>query len=101
MASYGFQSCHACISVMNISHDIRCIFLSEFHPVAGPVIVHQVSRIVFSLLLRNFSVCVHMHILQVPEDFPIRDKFDAVHDLIITKPQLYNRLISVLVSMQL
>ena len=34
-------------------------------------------------------------LLQVPEDFPIRDAFDAVRDLIITKPQLYNCLISV------
>ena len=101
MASYGFQSCHACISVMNISHDIKCIFLSEFHPVAGPVIVHQVSRIFFSATPQFFCITVCMHIRQVPEDFPIRDKFDAVHDLIITKPQLYNRLISVLVSMQL
>lgn len=33
---------------------------------------------------------------QVPESFsPLRDIFDEVHDLIITKPQLYDRLISI------
>ncbi|XP_019851509.1 PREDICTED: nitrogen permease regulator 2-like protein isoform X2 [Amphimedon queenslandica] len=51
---------------------VKCIFFSEFDPVAGPVISYQ-----------------------VPQEFPIREAFDAVHDLIITKPQLYDRLISV------
>ena len=32
---------------------------------------------------------------QVPGSFPMQDAFEAVHDLIITKPKLYNRLISV------
>jgi uncharacterized protein (UPF0297 family) len=34
----------------------------------------------------------------VPEKFVMRDAFEAVHDLIITKPKLYNRIISVDVS---
>lgn len=34
-------------------------------------------------------------ISQEPADFPIREAFQAVRDLIITKPQLYNRLITV------
>lgn len=51
---------------------VKCILYSEFHPVAGPVVSFQ-----------------------VPQSFSIREEFDAVHDLIITKPQLYNRLISV------
>ena len=33
---------------------------------------------------------------QVPDDLPLlKDAFDAVHDLIITKPALYDRLVSV------
>ena len=36
-----------------------------------------------------------MYAFQVPESFPLRDVFDAVHDLIITKQALYDRLITV------
>lgn len=55
--------------------EIKCLFFSEFDPIAGPKIS-----------------------CQVPEDFPLGNKFDAVHDLIITKPQLNDRLISVEVA---
>ncbi|KAL5515966.1 hypothetical protein EMCRGX_G001221 [Ephydatia muelleri] len=52
---------------------IKCIFYSEFHHILGPIISHQ-----------------------VPDDLPLlKDAFDAVHDLIITKPALYDRLVSV------
>ncbi|XP_064399940.1 GATOR1 complex protein NPRL2-like isoform X2 [Halichondria panicea] len=57
---------------MNFSDEVKCVFFSEFHHIAGPKIT-----------------------CQVPTDFPLRDAFDEVHDLIITKPQLYDRLISV------
>jgi hypothetical protein len=52
--------------------EIKCIFFSEFDSIAGPQIVHQ-----------------------VPEDYPLQDRFDIGHEYIITKPHLYNRLISV------
>lgn len=53
--------------------EIKCMFFSQFHPITGPMIS-----------------------CQVPESFdPLRDIFDEVHDLIITKPQLYDRLISI------
>lgn len=57
---------------MSFLDEIKCVFFSEFHHIAGPKIT-----------------------CQVPADFPLRDAFDEVHDLIITKPQLYDRLISV------
>ncbi|CAH1270837.1 GATOR1 complex protein NPRL2-like [Branchiostoma lanceolatum] len=50
---------------------IRCIFFSEFHPVAGPKITFQ-----------------------VPEDYISQKLFDSVHIYIITKPQLQNKLIT-------
>ncbi len=51
---------------------IRCIFFSEFHPTAGPKIVHQ-----------------------VPEDYVSREDFDSVQRYIITKTQLQARVITI------
>ena len=46
-------------------------------------------------LVVDIELCSLYVYLQVPENFQARETFDAVHDLIITKPKLYNRLISV------
>ncbi|XP_013407507.1 GATOR complex protein NPRL2 [Lingula anatina] len=51
---------------------IKCIFFSEFHTTAGPIITYQ-----------------------VPEDYLSKEAFDTVHVYIITKPQLQNRLITI------
>ncbi len=53
-------------------NDIKCIFFSEFHPTAGPKIVHQ-----------------------FPEDYVSREHFDSVHRYIITKTQLQRRVITI------
>ncbi|CAI7995261.1 GATOR complex protein NPRL2 [Geodia barretti] len=58
-----------------MAEELKCFFFSEFDPVAGPKIS-----------------------CQVPGSFPMQESFEAVHDLIITKPNLYNRLISVDIS---
>lgn len=52
--------------------EIKCIFFSEFHHIAGPRVSYQ-----------------------APQHFDLKCIFDEVHDLIITKPQLYDRLISI------
>ncbi|XP_077984006.1 GATOR1 complex protein NPRL2-like [Glandiceps talaboti] len=51
---------------------IKCIFFSEFHPIAGPKISYQ-----------------------DPEDYMSKELFDIFHVYIITKPQLHNKLITV------
>lgn len=51
---------------------IRCIFLSEFHPVAGPKIT-----------------------CQVPHDYVSKEIFDAVSVYIIPKPQLQRSILTV------
>ncbi|CAG5132623.1 unnamed protein product [Candidula unifasciata] len=50
---------------------IKCIFLSEFHPTQGPIISHQ-----------------------VPTEYISKEMFDTIHNFIITKPELQNRLIT-------
>ncbi|XP_065829294.1 GATOR1 complex protein NPRL2-like isoform X2 [Oscarella lobularis] len=58
---------------------IKAIIFSEFHHLAGPVLTYQ-----------------------APEDFLSKDVFDVVHVFIITKPQLYQKLITVnAVSLQI
>nr|XP_002738243.1 PREDICTED: nitrogen permease regulator 2-like protein-like [Saccoglossus kowalevskii] len=54
---------------------IKCIFFSEFHPVAGPKITYQVDS--------------------EPGDYISKEMFDIFHVYIITKPQLQNKLITV------
>ncbi|KJE92625.1 hypothetical protein CAOG_03547 [Capsaspora owczarzaki ATCC 30864] len=51
---------------------IRAIFFAEFHFITGPKITYQ-----------------------VPEGFIGQDVFDAIHEYIITKPQLCDKLISI------
>ncbi|KAK3773657.1 hypothetical protein RRG08_001387 [Elysia crispata] len=51
---------------------IKCIFLSEFHHTQGPIISHQ-----------------------VPKDYVPKEIFDSIHNFIITKSDLQNRLIIV------
>jgi hypothetical protein len=58
-----------------MARKLKCFFFSEFDPVAGPKIS-----------------------CQVPGGFSMQESFEAVHDLIITKPKLYDRLVSVDVS---
>lgn len=50
---------------------IRCIFYSEFHPTAGPMLVYQ-----------------------VPDDFIGKEEFDLMNMLIITKSQLHNHIVA-------
>ena len=51
---------------------VKAIFFSEFHYEAGPVLTYQ-----------------------APENFLSKDVFDVVHVFIITKPQLYRKIITV------
>ncbi|XP_064633487.1 GATOR1 complex protein NPRL2-like [Lineus longissimus] len=54
------------------SERIKCIFFSEFHPIAGPKITYQ-----------------------VPDDYISKEEFDTVHVYIITKPELQNSIITI------
>lgn len=56
---------------MTSARMIKCIFLAEFHHELGPIISQQ-----------------------VPEEYVSKEVFDAIHNLIITKPELQNRLIT-------
>ncbi|XP_065909440.1 GATOR1 complex protein NPRL2-like isoform X2 [Dysidea avara] len=57
-----------------MSGSIKCLFFSEFHTTAGPKVTYQ-----------------------FPESFPLKEAFDLAHEYIITKPQLYDRLMTVTV----
>jgi hypothetical protein len=56
---------------MSATKMIKCIFLSEFHHTQGPIISHQ-----------------------VPEENISKEMFDSIHNFIITKQELQNRLIT-------
>lgn len=68
---------------------IRCIFLSEFHPVAGSKITCQVNHLpvihstVDAKRLSKFQIQ-----LQAPDGYVSKEVFDAVNVYIIPKPQL-------------
>ncbi|CAL1534555.1 unnamed protein product, partial [Lymnaea stagnalis] len=51
---------------------IKCIFLSEFHHIQGPIISHQ-----------------------IPQEYISKEIFDAIQNFIITKQELLNRIITV------
>lgn len=53
-------------------NDIQCILFCEFHPIAGPKIVHQ-----------------------FPEDYISKEEFDCVAVYIIPKPELQSKLITI------
>lgn len=57
---------------MSGNRDIQCILFCEFHPIAGPKIVHQ-----------------------FPEDYISKEKFDCVAVYIIPKPELQSKLITI------
>jgi len=56
----------------DIQDEIKCIFFSEFHPTAGPMITYQ-----------------------VPDKYISREVFDAINVYIITKPELQGRTITI------
>ncbi|XP_015764200.1 PREDICTED: nitrogen permease regulator 2-like protein [Acropora digitifera] len=58
--------------IMSGNRDIQCILFCEFHPIAGPKIVHQ-----------------------FPEDYISKEKFDCVAVYIIPKPELQSKLITI------
>jgi hypothetical protein len=58
--------------VANLPPAVKAIFFSEFHHEAGPVLTYQ-----------------------APDNFLSKEVFDVVHVFIITKPQLYRKIITV------
>ncbi|XP_068713693.1 GATOR1 complex protein NPRL2-like isoform X1 [Montipora foliosa] len=60
------------VRIMTSNDDIQCILFCEFHPIAGPKIVHQ-----------------------FPEDYISKEKFDCVAVYIIPKPELQSKLITI------
>jgi hypothetical protein len=64
----GFKA----VMVANLPPAVKAIFFSEFHHEAGPVLTYQ-----------------------APDNFLSKEVFDVVHVFIITKPQLYRKIITV------
>ena len=71
-----------------MSDYIKCLFFSEFHTTAGPKISYQVNK-------EETQGWYTIFIKQFPESFSLKEAFDLAHEYIITKPQLYGRLMTV------
>lgn len=71
---------------------IRCIFLSEFHPVHGSRISCQVNISSFPNYYHLF-IESHLVILQVPDGYISKEIFHAVNVYIIPKPKTLQRCI--------
>lgn len=69
---------------------IRCIFLSEFHPLLGPKITCQVGDNIENVASNNKT-----NLSQVPDGYVSKDIFDSVNVYIIPKPQLQRCILTV------